>query len=167
MGIGTMAIVLILLVPAVQAATLLPNTPPPTRSMCPPKNAAGVVLPATAGQSIFACLTTNQTTKACVTAECRTPSEQSEVGKSPNLATSIDEVEDAQTLLQNVVGWIQVFFYIIATLMIILAAWDYLNSHGSEDKVKEAKQRVIYAIIAIAIAVVAGGVVQLVKNFVG
>ena len=80
--------------------------------------------------------------------------------------TQVDDVTDFQTLLQSIVGWVQVFFYIVATLMIILAAWDYLSSGGSEEKVTAARQKVIYALVAIAIAVIAGGVVSLVRNFV-
>ncbi|MEK7076659.1 MAG: hypothetical protein AAB967_00345, partial [Patescibacteria group bacterium] len=59
-----------------------------------------------------------------------------------------------------------IFFYIVATLMIILAAWSYLTAGGDETKVAGAKNKVIYALIAIAIAVIAGGIVTLVKNFV-
>ncbi len=80
--------------------------------------------------------------------------------------TTVTSINDVQGIVTDIVGWVQVFFYIVATLFIILAAYDYLTSGGSEDKVKAAKQRVIYAIVAIAIAVVAGGVVQLVNNFV-
>src|SRR3989344_2599072 len=71
--------------------------------------------------------------------------------------TEVKRIENAQTIVQSIVGWVQLFFYIIATLMIILAAYDYLSSGGDETKVKSAKGRVIYAIVAIAIAVVAGG----------
>ena len=81
-------------------------------------------------------------------------------------ATNIKTIEDVQGLVQDIVGWAQIFFYILATLFIILGAWDYLQSNGEAEKVKKAKERMIYSLVAIGIAVVAGGVVAAVKNFI-
>lgn len=82
-------------------------------------------------------------------------------------ASDVDSVEEVQGILENIVGWAQVFFYIIATLFIILAAFSYLTASGDETKVKNAKTKIIYSLVAIAIAIIAGGVVTLVRNFVG
>ncbi|MDP2704331.1 MAG: hypothetical protein Q8P01_03860 [bacterium] len=79
----------------------------------------------------------------------------------------VTTVTKVRTIFESVVGWIQIFFYVAATLMIILAAWSYLTAGGDETKVTGAKNKVVYALVAIAIAVIAGGVVTLVKNFVG
>jgi len=80
--------------------------------------------------------------------------------------TSVKAVGDVQQLITNIVGWVQVFFFIVATLMIVLAAWGFLNSGGEAEKTKEARTKVIYAVVAIAVALIAGGVVTLVNNFV-
>ena len=80
--------------------------------------------------------------------------------------TGVRNIVGVRNILQNVVGWIQVFFYIVATLMIILAAWDYATHGDNEEKVKSARDKVIYALVAIAIAVIAGGVIALVRNFI-
>ncbi|OGG41307.1 hypothetical protein A3A21_04110 [Candidatus Jorgensenbacteria bacterium RIFCSPLOWO2_01_FULL_45_25b] len=77
-----------------------------------------------------------------------------------------DSLADIIGILQNVVDWAQVFFYVIAVLYIILGAWDYLNSGGDEGKVKDAKNKLLYSLVAIAIAVIAGGVVNIVVTFV-
>ena len=82
------------------------------------------------------------------------------------LATNVKTASDVVGIIQGVVGWIQVFFYVAATLMVVLAAWDYLNSGGNEEKVQSAKNKLIYAIVAVIIAVIAGGVVRLVFTFV-
>ena len=81
--------------------------------------------------------------------------------------TGVADIRQVKSTLENIVGWIQVFFYIVATLTIVLAAWNYLTSQGDETKVKAAKNYVTYALVAIAIAIIAGGVVTLVRNFVG
>ncbi|MDP2704329.1 MAG: TrbC/VirB2 family protein [bacterium] len=81
-------------------------------------------------------------------------------------SSNVDSIEDVQTILERIVNWAQYFFYIIATLFIILAAFSYLTASGDETKIKNAKNKILYALVAIAIAVVAGGVVDLVKGFV-
>ena len=81
--------------------------------------------------------------------------------------TSVETIQDVQGIIQDIVGWAQVFFYVIAVLFIILGAWDYLQSGGEAEKVKKAKERILYSLVAIGIAVVAGGVVSIVQNFVG
>ena len=80
--------------------------------------------------------------------------------------TNVTSIEDVQDVATRVVGWAQVFFYITATLFIVFAAFRYLTSGGDEEKVNGAKQMLIYAIVAIAIAAVAGGVVLVVRNFI-
>ncbi|MBI2053334.1 MAG: hypothetical protein HYT41_01130 [Candidatus Sungbacteria bacterium] len=80
--------------------------------------------------------------------------------------TNITSVEDLQNVVSKIVGWAQVFFYIIATLFIVFAAFRYLTSGGDEEKITAAKNMLIYSIVAIAIAAIAGGVVLLVRNFI-
>tara|TARA_Y100000310_G_scaffold328929_1_gene397909 strand:- start:755 stop:1129 length:375 start_codon:yes stop_codon:yes gene_type:complete len=91
---------------------------------------------------------------------------EEEVELGSGLDTPVESVEGVLVLLQDIVGWMQVFFYVIATLMIVLGAWDYLLSDASEEKVKKAKDKILYAIVAIIIAVIAGGIVRLVETFV-
>ena len=80
--------------------------------------------------------------------------------------SSVKDIAGVKKVLDKIVTYAQTFFYIIATLFIILAAFSYLTAGGDETKVKNAKTKLVYSLVAIAIAVVAGGVVDLVKNFV-
>ena len=113
---------------------------------------------------IAVCMAQN-TKKACIEWECQPIDVISERGGAHE--TDVETVTDLRSTLERVVGWVQVFFYIVATLMIILAAWEYLTGGGNEEKIASAKNKVIYALVAIAIAVIAGGIVALVRNFVG
>ena len=79
----------------------------------------------------------------------------------------ITTVAGIETILENVLGWLNVFFYIIATIFIILAAFKYLTAQGDQEKVKAAKSMLIYAIVAIVIALVAGGVANIIGNLIG
>ncbi|MDP2704330.1 MAG: hypothetical protein Q8P01_03855 [bacterium] len=114
---------------------------------------------------IAVCARTDDATGLCTNFVCESIEQLAKVKGLTN--TGVTTVEDVRGVVQDIVGWMQIFFYIVATLLMILAAWDYLNSGGDETKTKAAKNKVLYSLVAIAIAVIAGGIVTLVKNFVG
>jgi len=76
----------------------------------------------------------------------------------------ITSLADAQQTLTNIVNWVVVIFWILTVLFLIWAAVLYLTAAGNEDKIKEARQRVIYAIIAAVIALLANGLSGIVVN---
>ncbi len=79
----------------------------------------------------------------------------------------ITSLTEAKTVLENILGWVYTFFFIVAAIMILVAAFQYLTAGGNEEKVKKAKNSLIYAVIAIAIALVAMGVDNIIANIVG
>lgn len=79
--------------------------------------------------------------------------------------TTINSATGLVGVVSNVVQWVTIIFYIIAVLFLILAAFKYLTSGGDSTKVGEAKQMIIYAVIAIAVALLAGGMTTIVRNF--
>ena len=79
----------------------------------------------------------------------------------------IRDINDIYYLIKRVAGWFQAFFFIIAAIFIIIAAFTYLTSGGDEDKVKRAKTELIYAVIAIVVALLAFVVVAIMRNFLG
>ncbi|MBI5733198.1 hypothetical protein HY967_04615 [Candidatus Jorgensenbacteria bacterium] len=70
----------------------------------------------------------------------------------------ITSITTVPRLLTSILGWFQVIFFSIAAIFIVLAAFQYLTAGGDEEKVKSAKQMVIYAVVAIAVAVMATAV---------
>ena len=64
------------------------------------------------------------------------------------------------TLLNNALGILQVVFYIVAAIK-------YLTAQGDPEKVGEARQMVIYAVIAIAVALLALVIDNIVASFIG
>ncbi|TSA46268.1 hypothetical protein D4R51_00410 [bacterium] len=61
------------------------------------------------------------------------------------------------TSLSAFVNWAIIVFWILTVLFLIWAAVLYLTAGGDEEKIKEARQRVIYALIAAAIALLSTG----------
>lgn len=68
-------------------------------------------------------------------------------------------------LLGAVVRWVYIIFFIIAVFFILWAAFTYLTAGGNPDSVATAKNRLIYAAIAIVIAFLAVGFEQIIGTF--
>ncbi len=68
-------------------------------------------------------------------------------------------------VIANIVRWVYILFFIIAVLFILFAAFNYLTAHDQPDKLKSAHDQIIYAAIAIAVALLAVGVTAIIQNF--
>jgi len=68
-------------------------------------------------------------------------------------------------VLQKAVVWMYEAFFIIAVGFILWAAYLFLSAGGNEQKVEEAKKRLMNAVIAIVIALVASGVAKIIQTF--
>lgn len=70
-------------------------------------------------------------------------------------------------VLETVFQVIYTVFFIIAAIFILIAAFKYLTAQGDPEKVGAARQMLVYAVIAIAVALVAIGITQVIANFFG
>jgi len=82
-------------------------------------------------------------------------------GEQPAPITTLTEARGAITVI---VRWIIAVFWIITVLFLIIAAFRYLTAAGDPEKLGKAKQSLIFAIIAAAIALLANGIQLIVKN---
>mgnify|MGYP001559230887 CR=1 FL=1 len=82
-------------------------------------------------------------------------------------APTISKLSEVTTISKNIVNWIIVMFWILTVFFLIWAAIIYLTAGGEEDKLKEAKNRVIYALIAGVIALLSTGLSAIVTNLLG
>jgi uncharacterized RDD family membrane protein YckC len=60
-----------------------------------------------------------------------------------------------------------IILLVLAVLFIIMAAFSYMTSGGDEEKVAGAHKKVIYAVVAIAVAFLAQGVSFVVASLLG
>jgi fumarate reductase subunit D len=72
-----------------------------------------------------------------------------------------------QNLLNTAISWIFTLLIILAVIFILYAAFLYLTAAGDTEKVKKANHTLLYAAIAIAVAVLAKSIPVLVGNFIG
>lgn len=83
----------------------------------------------------------------------------------PIPGSPITTVTGVVDVLDNIVRWVYIIFFILAVLFIIFAAFTYLTAGGDEDKVKKAKDQIIYAAVAIIVALLAVGFRPIIENF--
>jgi heme/copper-type cytochrome/quinol oxidase subunit 2 len=74
-------------------------------------------------------------------------------------------VSGAVDVIKNVVKWVYIIFFIIAVLFILLAAFTYLTAGGDAEKVKSAHNQIIYAAVAIVVALIAVSVDTIISTF--
>jgi hypothetical protein len=85
-------------------------------------------------------------------------------GSTPQV--NIDSVSDIKAIMDKIIGWAFVFFFALAGVFILWAAFDYLTAGGDSKKVDSAKSKLIYAAIGIAVALIARSVAGLVEAFI-
>lgn len=69
-------------------------------------------------------------------------------------------------IIVTIANWMFIILLVLAVLWIIVAAYKYLFSGGSEEAVGAAHKMIIYAAIAIAVAMLSKGIVFVVQELV-
>ncbi len=84
-------------------------------------------------------------------------------GDSGEDLPSIDSPAKIERLIVKITDWMYTIFLALAVIMIIYAAFVYLTSGGGEN-VAKAHKMLLYAVVAIAVAMLAKGVVKVVES---
>jgi len=74
--------------------------------------------------------------------------------------TEAPMVDDVIAFLDKIRDWLFTFLLIVAVIFFILAAYDFVTAGGNPEKVDSARQKLIYGVIGIIIALVARGIVS-------
>jgi len=90
---------------------------------------------------------------------------------SPALAQNLEEPpvqnKDLSSWLAVVLiitKWIYTVLLIVAVVFVLLAAFTYLTASGDPAKVKKATNMLIYAVVAVVVALIAWGIESIVRN---
>ncbi|MFH1192951.1 MAG: hypothetical protein V1656_01380 [Candidatus Jorgensenbacteria bacterium] len=76
-------------------------------------------------------------------------------------------VSDVYGYITTIANWLFGILLAVAVIFILYSAFLYLTSGGDEEKVGKAKGYLVYAVIAIAVGLLARGIVALVQTFFG
>jgi hypothetical protein len=93
----------------------------------------------------------------------------------PCIATGTCTIPDPQmttlaavmAFLSRIAGWIFVVLLFMAFLFILLGGFTYVTSKGDPKAITTAKNYIIYALIGVAVGVLAKGLVYVVCNMLG
>jgi hypothetical protein len=80
---------------------------------------------------------------------------------------NITSIQAVLQLLCTVFAWAFYFLIVIAVIFVIVAAFKYLTAAGDPEKVKSAGATLLYAAIAIGVALLARAVPLVVGSFLG
>ncbi len=67
----------------------------------------------------------------------------------------------------NVIGWVFFGFVVLSVIMVLVAAFKYLTAAGDPEKVKSASHTLLYAAVAIVVALLARALPGLVGSVTG
>jgi len=81
--------------------------------------------------------------------------------------SGVDDMDDVVDLVEAIAGWFQVIVLAIAVVMIIYAGFTWMTAGGDDEKLGSARQTFIYALVGIAVVLVAYGLVKLMTTLVG
>lgn len=71
-----------------------------------------------------------------------------------------------QNIIQSIVSVVYTVFFAAAIFFILLAAYNFLIGGSDEKRIATAKNQLQYAVIAIVVALIAGGVSLIIKTFI-
>lgn len=78
----------------------------------------------------------------------------------------IDSPSKIFDILARVARYTYTIFFIVAIIFIIIAAFNFLTAKGDPEKIKSARSQILWAVVAIAIALISVGAAQIILSFI-
>ena len=115
-----------------------------------------VALPAQATGGLLEDCNSNDTCSGDLV--CKAGICQAELPQGPQSGGEILRIIDA------IGDWVFGIFMLIAVIFILLALFDFITGGGDPAKITTARQKLIYAVVGVALALVAGGIDNILRN---
>ena len=72
-----------------------------------------------------------------------------------------------EIILIRVGDWMFTFLLVVAVIMIVASGFLFITAAGDAEKVKKARNLLIYALVGVAVALLANGLIALVRMVIG
>lgn len=79
--------------------------------------------------------------------------------------SKIKSQEDVLNVLTNIADFLFTALLITAVIFILIAAFNFLTAQGDAEKVKSARNQILWAVVAIAIALISTGAFSIIESF--
>ncbi len=86
---------------------------------------------------------------------------------APQPYQNINQVTGASGILCIAINWIFWFLIVLTIIFVLVAAFKYLTAAGNPEKVTSASHTLLYAAIAVVVAVLARGLPYIIASFLG
>ena len=96
----------------------------------------------------------------------KTPQQAAQELCDPPGSCPISTIDQIFGILKKVVQYVYIAFFFVAILFILLAAYNYLFARGDAVKVASAHKELIWASVAIAVALISVGAAQIIQSFI-
>ena len=83
----------------------------------------------------------------------------------PNIGKAGFDLDQLISSITSVVNWFSWFIAVVAVAMGLYAAFLYLTARGDAKQISDAHKTLVYAIIGIAVAILAFSIVTITKTF--
>lgn len=84
--------------------------------------------------------------------------------ENSNSKSTLEDYEDVISLIEKVANWMYGILLALAVVFILMAAYNFMFSGGSEQSVSKAKSQLLYTLIAIVIASISRGIISLLET---
>ena len=85
----------------------------------------------------------------------------------PTLVRTSFGFSDLTATIRNLTNALTFILFAVAIIFFLLAGFNYLTAAGSEEKVKTAHKQLIYGLVALAVGIVARGLIFIVVDVIG
>jgi len=89
------------------------------------------------------------------------PTSAKQLSKGPQEGNALLALVDVAT------NWVFAIFVVLSIIFVLLAAFQFVTGGGDAKKIEEARSKLIWATVGILIALLAKGLVPVIKNIVG
>jgi hypothetical protein len=86
---------------------------------------------------------------------------------APSSITNINQITGAAGIICTIINWVFWLLIVLTIIFVLVAAFKYLTAAGDPEKVKSAGSTLLYAAIAVVVALIAKGLPLLVSSFIG
>lgn len=87
--------------------------------------------------------------------------------QAPTSYTNVNQITGQAGIICTIINWIFWLLIVLTIIFVLVAAFKYLTAAGDPEKVKSAGNTLLYAAIAVVVALIAKGLPMIVSSFIG
>lgn len=86
---------------------------------------------------------------------------------APGNINNINQITSSSGVICTIINWFFWLLIVLTIIFVLVAAFKYLTAGGDPEKVKSAGSTLLYAAIAVVVALIAKGLPLIVSSFIG